>query len=149
MTMPDVVFLFDFGSPNAYLAHKVIPAIEARTGAKFAYVPVLLGGMFKATGNRSPVEAFAGIPDKLAYEGRETRPLRRAPRPDRATRSNPHFPVNTLAIMRGAVAAQTARRVRGLCRGGLRRDVGAGPQDGRSGGDRRGRSPPPACPPSG
>ena len=47
-------FLFDFGSPNAYLAHKAIPAIEARTGAKFAYVPVLLGGVFKATGNRSP-----------------------------------------------------------------------------------------------
>ena len=56
-----VVFYFDFGSPNAYLAHKVIPAIEQRTGAKFRYVPALLGGIFKATGNRSPVEAFAGI----------------------------------------------------------------------------------------
>ena len=106
MTTPKVEFLFDFGSPNAYLAHKVIPAIEARTGAKFEYVPVLLGGVFKATGNRSPMEAFAGIPAKLAYEGRER---------DRfiarhgLTRfaSNPHFPVNTLGIMRGAVAAQT------------------------------------------
>jgi 2-hydroxychromene-2-carboxylate isomerase len=83
----------------------VIPGIEARTGARFAYVPVLLGGVFKATGNRSPMEAFAGIPAKLAYEARER---------DRfvarhgLTRfaANPYFPVNTLAIMRGAVAAQ-------------------------------------------
>ncbi len=102
---PRVEFLFDFGSPNAYLAHKVIPAIEARTGVRFAYVPVLLGGVFKATGNRSPMEAFAGIPAKLAYEAKER---------DRfvarhgLTRfaANPHFPVNTLAIMRGAVAAR-------------------------------------------
>ena len=105
MTAPAVEFLFDFGSPNAYLAHRVIPAIEARTGATFAYVPALLGGIFKATGNRSPMEAFGGIPSKLAYEARER---------DRfvarhgLTRfaSNPHFPVNTLAIMRGAVAAR-------------------------------------------
>jgi 2-hydroxychromene-2-carboxylate isomerase len=102
---PRAEFLFDFGSPNAYLAHKVIPEIEARTGVRFAYVPVLLGGVFKATGNRSPMEAFAGIPAKLAYEARER---------DRfvarhgLTRfaANPHFPVNTLAIMRGAVAAR-------------------------------------------
>jgi 2-hydroxychromene-2-carboxylate isomerase len=99
-------FLFDFGSPNAYLAHRVIPAIEARTGAKFSYVPVLLGGVFKATGNRSPMEAYAGIPSKLAYEGLETR---RFVARHGLTRfaSNPHFPVNTLTIMRGAVAAET------------------------------------------
>lgn len=105
MTTPVVRFLFDFGSPNAYLAHRVIPAIEARTGARFDYLPVLLGGVFKATGNRSPMEAFAGVPAKLAYEGKER---------DRfvslhgLTRfaGNPHFPVNTLAIMRGAVAAR-------------------------------------------
>ena len=64
-----VEFHFDFGSPNAYLAHRVIPAIEARTGAKFRYVPVLLGGVFKATGNRSPAEAFAGIRNKPEYNG--------------------------------------------------------------------------------
>jgi 2-hydroxychromene-2-carboxylate isomerase len=104
--MPDVRFLFDFGSPNAYLSHRVIPAIEARTGAKFVYEPVLLGGVFKATGNRSPMEAFGAIKGKLAYEAMETRRFvarhgltKYAP--------NPHFPVNTLAIMRGAVAAQT------------------------------------------
>lgn len=100
-----VEFLFDFGSPNAYLAHKVIPAIEARTGARFAYVPVLLGGVFKATGNRSPMEAFASIPAKLAYEALERR--RFVERHGLADfRLNPHFPVNTLAIMRGAEAAR-------------------------------------------
>lgn len=102
---PKVQFLFDFGSPNAYLAYKVIPAIEARTGARFEYVPVLLGGVFKATGNRSPVEAFAGVPAKLAYEGRE-RDRFIARHGLNHFRGNPHFPVNTLAIMRGAVAAQ-------------------------------------------
>jgi 2-hydroxychromene-2-carboxylate isomerase len=102
---PKVEFLFDFGSPNAYLAHRVIPAIEGRTGVPFAYVPVLLGGVFKASGNRSPMEAFAGIPAKLAYEALETR---RFVARHGLTRfaSNPHFPVNTLAIMRGAVAAR-------------------------------------------
>lgn len=103
--MGDVIFYFDFGSPNAYLAHKVIPGIEARTGAKFTYVPALLGGIFKATGNRSPAEAYAGIPLKLAYERKETeRFVRRHAIKDYA--HNPHFPVNTLLIMRGAVAAQ-------------------------------------------
>jgi 2-hydroxychromene-2-carboxylate isomerase len=98
-------FLFDFGSPNAYLAHRVIPAIEARTGARFIYVPVLLGGVFKATGNRSPMEAYAGIPAKLAYEGLEMRRFIEA-HGLTAFAHNPHFPVNTLAIMRGAVAAK-------------------------------------------
>ena len=106
MTYPTVEFLFDFGSPNAYLAHKVLPAIEARTGARFAYVPVLLGGLFKATGNRSPMEAFAGIPAKLAYEALERdRFIKRHGLARFAL--NPHFPVNTLGIMRGAVAAET------------------------------------------
>lgn len=100
-----VEFLFDFGSPNAYLAHQVIPAIEARAGAKFVYVPVLLGGVFKATGNRSPMEAYAGIPAKLAYEALETRRFVARHGLTRF-RQNPHFPVNTLGIMRGAEAAR-------------------------------------------
>src|SRR5262249_6630043 len=58
--MKTVEFHFDFGSPNAYLSHKVIPAIEQRTGVRFQYVPVLLGGVFKLTGNQSPAMAFAG-----------------------------------------------------------------------------------------
>jgi len=103
--MADVRFLFDFGSPNAYLSHKVIPEIEHRTGAHFVYVPVLLGGLFKLTGNRSPAEAFAGIENKLAYEGLETRRFVQRHGIGGFT-SNPFFPVNTLRIMRGAVAAQ-------------------------------------------
>ena len=103
--MPQVEFHFDFGSPNAYLAHRVIPQIEARTGAKFEYLPVLLGGVFKLTGNRSPAEAFAGVKNKLEYERLETaRFVKRHGIED--FRPNPFFPVNTLAIMRGAVAAQ-------------------------------------------
>jgi 2-hydroxychromene-2-carboxylate isomerase len=98
-------FLFDFGSPNAYLAHRVIRAIEARTGARFIYTPVLLGGVFKATGNRSPMEAYAGIPSKLAYEALETRRFLARHGLTRY-RANPHFPVNTLGIMRGAEGAR-------------------------------------------
>ena len=102
--MTEPVFYFDFGSLNAYLAWRLLPGIEQRTGARFEQVPVLLGGIFKATGNRSPVEAYAGVPAKLAYEFREI---------DRFIarhglvefRMNPHFPINTLALMRGAVAA--------------------------------------------
>jgi len=100
-----VQFLFDFGSPNAYLCHKVIPVIEARTGAVFEYVPILLGGLFKLANNRSPVEAFAGIPNKQAYDSLEiTRFVARHGLSK--YRFNPHFPVNTLKIMRGACAAQ-------------------------------------------
>ncbi|HBK09180.1 MAG TPA: disulfide bond formation protein DsbA [Acetobacteraceae bacterium] len=98
-------FHFDFGSPNAYLAHRVIPGIEARTKAGFRYVPVLLGGIFKATGNRSPMEAFAGIRNKLEYERLETERFLRRHRIEDYVR-NPFFPVNTLMMMRGAAAAE-------------------------------------------
>jgi 2-hydroxychromene-2-carboxylate isomerase len=104
-TMAKVEFHFDFGSPNAYLAHLVIPQIERRTGAKFAYVPVLLGGVFKLTGNRSPTESLAGIKNKPEYERLETaRFIQRHGITN--FRHNPFFPVNTLTIMRGAIAAQ-------------------------------------------
>jgi 2-hydroxychromene-2-carboxylate isomerase len=105
MVMAHVEFLFDFGSPNAYLAHQVIPEIEARTGARFEYIPVLLGGIFKATGNQSPMTAFGHIKNKLEYEQLETA---RFIRKHNLTRFqfNPFFPVNTLGIMRGAVAAE-------------------------------------------
>jgi 2-hydroxychromene-2-carboxylate isomerase len=103
--MPKVEFLFDFGSPNAYLSHLVIPEIEKRTGAKFVYLPVLLGGVFKLTNNRSPAETNAGIKNKPEYQRLETE---RFVRQHGITRykHNPFFPVNTLMIMRGAVAAQ-------------------------------------------
>jgi 2-hydroxychromene-2-carboxylate isomerase len=103
--MTRVEFHFDFGSPNAYLAHLVIPEIARRPGAGFEYVPVLLGGVFKLTGNRSPAEAFAGIKNKPEYERLETeRFLRR--HAITTYRRNPFFPVNTLMAMRGAIAAQ-------------------------------------------
>lgn len=102
---PTVEFLFDFGSPNAYLSHRVIPGIEARTGVAFAYVPVLLGGVFKATGNRSPGEAFKDVRNKNEYSALETRRFLNA-HDITDYRRNPDFPVNTLQIMRGAVAAE-------------------------------------------
>jgi 2-hydroxychromene-2-carboxylate isomerase len=101
-----VQFLFDVGSLNAYLSHKIIPQIEARTGARFEYVPILLGGLFKLANNRSPMEAYAGIPNKLAYEKMEiARFVRKHGLGE--FKWNPFFPVNTLQMMRGAVAAQT------------------------------------------
>jgi 2-hydroxychromene-2-carboxylate isomerase len=98
-------FMFDFGSPNAFLSHEAIPAIEQRTGVKFEYVPILLGGVFKATNNRSPAETFAGIKNKREFHALETeRFVRRfAVRP---YTWNPFFPVNTLNLMRAAIAAQ-------------------------------------------
>ncbi len=103
--MAKVEFHFDFGSPNAYLAHLVIPQIEQRTGAKFEYVPILLGGVFKLTNNRSPAESLQGIRNKPEYQELETQRFLRQHAIARFTR-NPFFPVNTLLIMRGAVAAQ-------------------------------------------
>ena len=103
--MSKVEFHFDFGSPNAYLSHLVIPGITQRTGARFEYVPVLLGGVFKLTGNRSPAETLVGIKNKPEYERLETR--RFIERHGITTFSpNPFFPVNTLVLMRGAIAAQ-------------------------------------------
>jgi 2-hydroxychromene-2-carboxylate isomerase len=100
-----VQFLFDFGSPNAYLAARLIPDIEKRTGAKFDYVPVLLGGIYKLTGNSSPADYLKGIRNKPEYMALETERFIR--RHGISTfRRNPFFPVNTLQLMRGAVAAE-------------------------------------------
>jgi 2-hydroxychromene-2-carboxylate isomerase len=82
-----------------------LPAIECRTGVKFEYVPVLLGGIFKATNNLSPAESLRGIKNKPEYQALETQ---RFIRRHNITKfqTNPFFPVNTLMLMRGAVAAQ-------------------------------------------
>jgi 2-hydroxychromene-2-carboxylate isomerase len=98
-------FLFDFGSPNAFLSHEAIPAIEQRTGVKFEYVPVLLGGIFKATNNKSPAETLAGIKNKREFHALETERFvkRFGVKP---YTMNPFFPVNTLNLMRTAIAAQ-------------------------------------------
>ena len=97
-------FLFDFGGPNSYLAHKSLPEICARTGAELAYVPILLGGLFKLTNNQAPMMRYAETPAKRNYEMLEF---------DRFVKAhalpfkmNPRFPINSLYLMRGAVAAQ-------------------------------------------
>lgn len=100
-----VQFLFDFGSPNAYLAARLIPDIERRTGTKFEYVPVLLGGIYKLTGNSSPADYLKGIRNKGEYMTLETERFIRRHGITTYTR-NPFFPVNTLQLMRGAVAAE-------------------------------------------
>lgn len=96
---------FDFGSPNCYFAHRAIPAIQERTGATFVYVPVLLGGIFKATNNQAPLIAFKDIANKLAYDRLEIKRFIARHCLNRF-RMNPHFPVNTLQMMRGVTALQ-------------------------------------------
>lgn len=101
-----VAFHFDFGSPNCFIAHLLIPQIEEKYDAKFNYVPVLLGGIFRATGNQAPGLTYAGIENKLRYERRDMiRFLERHGIADQYAR-NPYFPVNTLQLMRGCFAAQ-------------------------------------------
>ena len=99
-----IEFLFDFGGPNSYLAHKVLPEICARVSATVTYVPILLGGLFKLTNNQAPMMRYAETPAKRNYEMLEF---------DRFVKAhslpfsmNPHFPINSLYLMRGAVAAQ-------------------------------------------
>ena len=89
-------FLFDFGSPTTYLAHKQLPGVAERTGATIVYVPMLLGAVFKATGNASP----AMVPAKGRWMGADM--ARFARRHGITFRSNPFFPINTLHLMRGA-----------------------------------------------
>jgi 2-hydroxychromene-2-carboxylate isomerase len=102
---PKVEFLFDFGSPNAFLCHRVIPAIEERTRVHFEYVPILLGGIFKATGNQSPAAAFRHIRNKPEYDRLEVERFVRK-HGIQGFGYSPFFPVNTLSLMRGAIAAR-------------------------------------------
>ncbi|MFM5892902.1 MAG: 2-hydroxychromene-2-carboxylate isomerase [Novosphingobium sp.] len=105
MNKPVIEFIFDFGSPNAYLVHKVLPLIAEWHGAEIKLIPCLLGGIFKATGNQAPFSAFAGIKGKLDYDRLEMQ--RFVERHElTAFRMNPHFPISTLTLMRGMVAAQ-------------------------------------------
>ena len=100
-----IEFIFDFGSPNAYLVLKVLPQIADAHSAEIKLLPCLLGGIFKATGNQAPLFAFAGIKGKLEYDRLEM--IRFAQKYGlTGFKMNPHFPINTLALMRGMVAAQ-------------------------------------------
>jgi len=102
-----IEFIFDFGSANAYLAYRALPPILERTAAKLEIVPCLLGGIFKATGNQAPMIAFASIKGKFEYETLEVRRFVAKHRLDKF-RMNPHFPVNSLMLMRGLIAARDA-----------------------------------------
>jgi 2-hydroxychromene-2-carboxylate isomerase len=107
MSNKTLEFIFDFGSPNAYLAYRVLPPILARTDAKLVINPCLLGGVFKATGNQSPIAAFANVKGKLDYENLEIRRFIQKHSLNKF-RLNPYFPVNTLLVMRGLIAAEMA-----------------------------------------
>ncbi|MGQ3075216.1 MAG: 2-hydroxychromene-2-carboxylate isomerase [Ferrovibrionaceae bacterium] len=98
--MARLEFFFDVGSPTAYLAYTQLPGIASRTGAEIRYRPILLGGVFKATGNRAPGE----VAPKGAYMLRDLQ--RYAARYGVPYAHNPNFPINTILMMRGAVAAQ-------------------------------------------
>jgi len=100
-----IEFIFDFGSPNAYLAWHALQPVAARHGAGVELIPCLLGGIFKATNNRAPMIAFGPVKGKMEYERLE---MERFIQRHKLTkfRMNPHFPVNTLLAMRGMIAAQ-------------------------------------------
>ncbi|MCJ8310675.1 MAG: 2-hydroxychromene-2-carboxylate isomerase [Rhizobiaceae bacterium] len=112
-------FIFDFGSPNAYLAYRALPGVLERSGAELNLVPCLLGGIFKATGNQSPVQAFAPVKGKLEYFRIEImRFVKKHGLDDFAF--NPNFPVNTLMMMRGAIAAEMDGRLDDYVEAGMR-----------------------------
>jgi len=102
--MASIEFFFDYGSPYSYLADAVLPDLARRHAAELVYRPMLLGGVFKATGNQSPM--YESVAAKRAYGGVAMR--RTAALCGVAVPHNPHFPINTLALMRTAVAAQQA-----------------------------------------
>jgi 2-hydroxychromene-2-carboxylate isomerase len=102
-----IEFIFDFASPNSYLAYRALPPILERAGARLMINPCLLGGIFKATGNVAPGIAFAGVKGKLDYEMLEFRRFIAKHGIDKF-RFNPNFPVNSLMLMRGYIAAREA-----------------------------------------
>ncbi|MEM1105935.1 MAG: 2-hydroxychromene-2-carboxylate isomerase [Pseudomonadota bacterium] len=112
-------FIFDFASPNAYLASKPLEAIAERTGAEINIIPCLLGGIFKSTGNQAPMMAFSGVKGKLDYDRLEmARHIERYGLT--AFRMNPNFPVNTLILMRAAIAAENAGQLPEYVAAGLK-----------------------------
>jgi 2-hydroxychromene-2-carboxylate isomerase len=104
-----VEFLFDFGSPASYLAYKRLPDLVARTGAHVEYVPMLLGGVFKATGNASP----ASVPAKGRWMNADL--ARWAGRFGTEFNRNPEFPIHTLHLMRGATGLIEDTRFMAYC----------------------------------
>jgi 2-hydroxychromene-2-carboxylate isomerase len=97
-------FLFDFGGPNSYLAYTMLPELSARTGTEIIYTPILLGGLFKLTNNQAPMLRYAETPAKRDYELLEFQRFIKAH--NIPFKMNPHFPINTMLVMRGCVVAQ-------------------------------------------
>jgi len=103
----NVDFIFDFASPNAYMTHKAVAGIKQRTGATFNYIPCLLGGIFKSTGNQAPFVTFANVKGKQEYNKLENERFI-AKHQLTAYKMNPHFPMSTVALMRGLIVAEEA-----------------------------------------
>lgn len=103
--MATLEFYFDVVSPNAYLSHKVLPQLRARTGVNVKYIPCLLGGIFKATNNQSPMMAYANALHKMDYEQLEIQRFINKHQ-IKQFKINPHFPLNSLLVMRAAVVSQ-------------------------------------------
>lgn len=102
-----VEFIFDFASPNAYLSHTVLSEIAERNGATVNHIPCLLGGIFKLTGNQAPFVAFADIKGKQDYNRLETQRFIDKHKLT-AFKMNPHFPMNTVTLVRGLIVAEAA-----------------------------------------
>ena len=100
-----VDFIFDVASPNAYFCHKLIPEFKKRTGVEFEYVPCLLGGIMKLSGNQPPFVAFADIPNKNKYQSLEIERFIKQHQL-KEFKFNSSFPMNTVQLQRGALAAQ-------------------------------------------
>ena len=111
-------FIFDFGSPNAYFASKVLPDLLEQTGATLHIVPCLLGGIFKSTENQPPMMAFSSIPAKLDYMRLEMNRFIKKHQLNRF-QFNPNFPVNTILLMRGALVAEQDGRLADYVEAGL------------------------------
>jgi len=105
MKISTVDFIFDFASPNAYLCHKVIPSIEAKTGVTFNYIHCLLGGIFKITNNQAPMISFANIQNKLEYESLEMQRFIDKYALAKFT-MNSNFPITTVTLQRGGLVAE-------------------------------------------
>ena len=100
-----VEFLFDFASPNAYLSYHVLREVAERQSVELALTPVPLGGLFKLTNNQAPMLAFGEVKGKLEYDMLETQRFIDAHGLNKFV-FNPHFPINTITLMRGFIAAQ-------------------------------------------
>ena len=104
-----IEFIFDFASPNAYMTYKAVVAMSERTGATVSYNPCLLGGIFKLTGNQAPFISFAEVKGKNEYNRLESERFLKKHNLT-AFKMNPHFPMNTVTLMRGLIVAEEMGR---------------------------------------